>query len=233
MKKTNNPIVDVLICTPSIKSESFNICYDSLIKTTKEFKYSLRIFDNMYSDSFHHPTEINKFMDMCDGYCVLCDDDVEFLDNDWLSNTIRLMEDNEDIGMCGFHIVKDYKNKINVNYLLNYLYVISCCIIIRKTNIRMNTSFLKHSFDLDFCFRMWKDCKKRVCMSPYRIIHSSERRQSIKNTSLLENYNKTGKIDRSLLWRMWNKESIIKLIEEIEIEYPNIVLKKKDKFIEK
>lgn len=85
MGNNANCDINLLVCTPDKNGLAFNCFHDSLEKTTKDVSFNLVIYDNKESKEFHHPTEMNRFMNEYNSkYYVFCDDDVKFVENGWL-----------------------------------------------------------------------------------------------------------------------------------------------------
>lgn len=64
------------------------------LRTRRSFR-----LEYIYEKGTAH-ANINKVLDRCQTrYCVICDDDVIFLDDNWLSTLLKTIEANEQIGM--------------------------------------------------------------------------------------------------------------------------------------
>lgn len=213
--------IDIVVCTPSIDSKLFNKFYKSLICTTKENSYVLRIFDNRKSSSFSHPKEINTAMNIMGDYLVVCDDDIEFQEKGWLEYSIDRMEEDESIGIASPIL----SSNLNVKAIKKTDKVVlaqpSACFIMRKTDLRMDERFLKYEFDLDFCYRMWEEKNRRVVALPFVTFHGVNGKQVFENgENMSVRFQEIRKKDKVLFNSLWSSDRKSKLIKSIEKSYP-------------
>lgn len=182
--------IEILICTPDIRSERFKRCLDSLKSTARGIRYNLTVRDNGGDTHFNHAREINKSLATTDGYFVTIDDDVELV-GDWL--TAMLDAVTIDTGIVattefktpsmlwrrGWYCDSEAKPLKWCGDIFEPTCVpavSSCCMLItpetRKGNLFLlpDTGYEKYYFDPDLCLQCWQHGLS-VKVIPQRCIH--------------------------------------------------------------
>ena len=75
--------IDILICTPDMRSERFKRTLESVYSTTRGIRSNIQVYDNRGDPQFSHAIAINKAAAQCSGNLVTLDDDV-IVQGDWL-----------------------------------------------------------------------------------------------------------------------------------------------------
>lgn len=181
--------LSILICTPDSMSSRFRKCYDSLLGTTQDHEYALRIFDNRGDPNFSHIKQINKAIDIADGPLVTIDDDV-VLEGQWLNALLKQVTPTVGIVSCtstnekgqirskGATFTKQGVAKLLRREINEPIFVPctgSCCSLINVPvlrELRYSQEYKKYCFDPDLSFRLWERGLSTIVV-PEKVWHDS------------------------------------------------------------